>query len=122
MPYYNNLQQNFLNGSFYIYAGEIDWNLVRAFARVYVRAVSGIPIQMNFDPQRRQFLLEWRLSVTIRQPTEVFIPQIHYPLGFRVYVSDGLKWTFDSDLSVLYISNASIRDTKTVYLLILPKQ
>jgi len=99
----------------------VNWNIVRAFSRVYARAISGIPIHMNFDPQRRQFRLEWRLSVTIRQPTEVFIPQIHYPLGFQVFVSEGLKWTFDSDLSVLYVSNEALHHTTFVYLVILPK-
>lgn len=95
---------------------------MRAFARVYARAVSGIPIFMNFDPQRRQFRLKWRLSVTIRQPTEVFVPQIHYPQGFDVYVSEGLQWTFDSDLSVLYVSNEGCSSTTDVYLTILPKE
>ena len=94
---------------------------MRAFARVYARAVSGIPILMDFDPRRRQFRLEWRLSVTIHQPTEVFIPEVQYPLGFRVYVSEGLKWTFDWNLSVIYISNESLHHTTTVYVLILPK-
>jgi len=95
---------------------------VRAFARVYARAVSGIPILMNFDPQRRQFRLEWRLSVMIRQPTEVFVPAIQYPQGFDVYVSKGLEWTFDSSLSVLSVTNELFRNTTDVYLLILPKQ
>ena len=96
--------------------------MVQAFARVYARAVSGIPFLMNFDPSRKQFRLEWRLSVTIRQPTEVFVPQIHYPQGFRVYTYEGLRWTFDSNLSVLYVSNKAFRSTANVYLIILPKQ
>jgi len=95
---------------------------VQAFARVYAQAISGIPILMDFDPQRRQFRLEWQLAVTIRQPTEVFIPEIHYPLGFRVYVSEGLKWTFDWNRSVICISNESVLHSKTVYVIILPKQ
>jgi len=100
----------------------VNWDVVRAFARVYARAVSGIPIHMDFDLQRRHFRLEWQLSVTIRQPTEVFIPEIHYPLGFHVYVSEGLKWTFDWNLSVIYISNEALHSTTIVYVIILPKQ
>lgn len=94
---------------------------MRAFARVYARAVSGIPTLMDFDPRRRQFRLEWRLSVTIRQPTEVFVPEIHYPRGFDVYVSEGLSWTFDSASSVLFVSNKALHNTVTVYLIVFPK-
>ena len=103
-------------------AGEINWNVVRAFARVYARAISGIPTFMDFDLRRRHFHLEWWLSVTIHQPTEVFIPQIQYPHGFSVYVSQGLSWTFDSASSVLYISNVAFHTTANVYLGILPKE
>lgn len=102
-------------------SGEVDWNVVRAFARVYARAVSGIPTVMDFDPRQRQFRLEWQLSVKIRQPTEVFVPEVHYPHGFNVYVSEGLGWTFDSDLSVLYVRNEAFHSTVNVYLSILPK-
>ena len=77
---------------------------------------------MNFDPQRKQFRLEWQLSVTITQPTEVFVPQFHYPHGFHVFLAEGLQWTFDSSLSVLYVSNKAIRSTTEVYLMILPRQ
>jgi len=77
---------------------------------------------MNFDPQRRQFRLEWRLSVMIVQPTEVFVPQIHYPHGFHVYLSKGLEWTFDSQLSVLSVSNEALSTTTDVYLIIVPQQ
>jgi len=102
-------------------AGDVNWNVVRAFARVYARAISGVPTLMDFDPRRQQFQLEWRLSVAIRQPTEVFVPEIHYPHGFSVYVSEGLEWTFDSDLSVLYVSNKAFHSTTDVYLSIVPK-
>lgn len=101
--------------------GAVNWHVVRAFARVYVRAVSGIPTLMEFDRRQRHFRLEWRLSVTIHQPTEVFVPEIHYPHGFNIYVSQGLVWTFDRDLSVLYVSNEDFHSTADVYLSILPK-
>lgn len=102
--------------------GEVNWNVVRAFARVYARVVSGIPILMNFDPQRRLFRLEWRLDVTIRQPTEVFVPEIHYPHGFHVFVSRGLQWTFDWNVSIIYVTNEALRNTTIVYLIMLPQQ
>jgi len=100
----------------------VNWNVVRAFSRVYARAVSGIPLRMDFDPQLRQFRLEWRLSVTIGQPTEVFVPQIQYPDGFDVFVTDGLWWIFDSDSSVLYVSKGTFHDSEYVSLTISPKQ
>jgi len=101
--------------------GEINRNVVRAFARVYARAISGLPIVMDFNPHRQHFHLVWQLSAMIRQPTEVFVPKIQYPHGFTVYVSKGLLWTFDSDLSVLYVSNEAFHKTANVYLGILPK-
>ena len=75
-----------------------------AFARVYARAVAGIPVAMTFDPNRKWFDLEWLPDRTIVQPTEIFVPQLQYPRGFNVSVSKGFAWTFNKQTSVVYVA------------------
>jgi aryl-phospho-beta-D-glucosidase BglC (GH1 family) len=84
-----------------------------AFSRPYARALSGKPISSHFysdhhyyDPSKGQvdpqheFVVEFASKET-EAPTEVFVPQVQYPAGFYVWLSDGYA-TFDWDRRVLY--------------------
>lgn len=92
----------FFNG-----AGEVDWNVVKPFARVYARAIAGIPQNMTFDLETKRFELSYIIDKTIKAPTEVFIPDLHYPKGFHVKTSEQLSWSFDKELKILYVLPSS---------------
>ncbi|MCX7706990.1 MAG: cellulase family glycosylhydrolase [Anaerolineae bacterium] len=67
---------------------------LRAAVRPYPRAVAGEPLRMAFDLRRRVFEFEFRHDPQVAAPTEIFVPVLQYPEGYRVEVSDG---TFEKD-------------------------
>jgi hypothetical protein len=62
---------------------------VSAFARPYPRATAGEPLLLDFDRARRRFLFEFRHDPKVGSPTEIFVPRLQYPRGYRVWLSDG---------------------------------
>lgn len=62
---------------------------LQAVIRPYPRATAGEPLRMSFDIRRRVFLYEFRHDLTDQAPTEIFVPDYHYPRGYNVWISDG---------------------------------
>ena len=44
---------------------------------------------MDFDIKQRRFYFEFNGDVSIKAPTILYIPQIHYPNGYNVVISEG---------------------------------
>ena len=103
--------------------GDVDWNVARAFARVYARAIAGVPLSMKFNDTSKAFRLTFILNLTIHRPTEIVIPRMHYPNGFRVSVSSELQWTYDPDEFVLLVTptGGKIQDASHVFVALKPK-
>jgi Glycoside hydrolase family 5 C-terminal domain len=79
---------------------------------------------MNFDADKRHFRLEWTVDGTIDQPTEIFVPKLHYPTGFDVRVADGLKWTYsdvDFVLSIVVDASRGGSPPTTAFVAVTPK-
>jgi endoglycosylceramidase len=101
--------------------GSVRWSLVRPFARVYARAVAGIPVKMEFDETTTKlFFFQYLLDITIDAPTEIFVPEVHYPTGFEVQASSGLRWAFDDSTRILtaWPSNHLVKQIKTKFTLV----
>jgi endoglycosylceramidase len=68
---------------------------LRMLARPYPRAVAGTPKQFGFDPETGEFTLTYAgesAGPTPLRPgldTEIFLPKINYPGGYRVRVQGG---------------------------------
>jgi hypothetical protein len=62
-------------------------------------AVAGVPVHMSFD-RRGIFRLTFRDDPAVQAPTDIFVPEVQYPRGYGVEVSDG-DWTLGDDLQVL---------------------
>ena len=84
-----------------------------AWSRPYARALAGKPISTHFYsdfhyfdpdkgvvPPRREFEVRYA-SQESNAPTEIFVPQVQYPDGFYVWVSDG-HCHYDHATSILY--------------------
>jgi len=67
---------------------------LEAVVRPYPRATAGAPLRMRFDQRQRVFEYTFRHDSTVTAPTELFMPNVQYPHGYQVTVSDG---TFVSD-------------------------
>jgi len=84
-----------------------------AFMRPFVRFASGRPLQMYFYsdlhyyepmPGRPTPYREYFLETDAKEsdaPTEIFLPELQYPNGFYVYVSDG-RCAYDANEHILY--------------------
>lgn len=57
---------------------------VRGFVRPYVRACQGTPKSMLFDMERGMFSLVYDADPEIAEPTDIYVPLIHFPNGFMV--------------------------------------
>jgi hypothetical protein len=62
---------------------------LRAVVRPYPRCVAGELLSLTFDYRKRHFSFKFRHDPTISMPTEIFVPNLHYPSGYLVQVSDG---------------------------------
>jgi endoglycosylceramidase len=90
--------------------GHVNWNVTRPFARVYARAISGTPLVMNFSLTDFNFYFKFQLDSTITQSTEIVVPKLHYPNGFKVLLTKGMSWTFDTSERILKVFVKKVHD------------
>lgn len=60
-----------------------------AFVRPYVQKVSGEPLRMEFCMHKRRFSFAFKNDPTVKGPTCIFLPHLHFKEGFSIYISDG---------------------------------
>jgi endoglycosylceramidase len=53
----------------------------------YPQATSGTPLSYGYDPASNTFTYTYKPNAAIRAPTIVFVPELHYPNGYRVEVT-----------------------------------
>ncbi len=59
------------------------------FVRPYARKTAGTPQQMRWELATRTFEFTWQPDPAIDTPTEIFVPALQYPEGYRVELSAG---------------------------------
>ncbi|KAG2505193.1 hypothetical protein JM18_009433 [Phytophthora kernoviae] len=63
---------------------------LRSFARPYARKIAGVPSKSLFDLSVAEYVLEYASEKSETSGvTEIFVPYVHYPEGYRVTASDG---------------------------------
>jgi hypothetical protein len=60
-----------------------------AVVRPYACKTAGEPLRMTFDLKQNSFEFEFRHDPAVSAPTEIYLPSLHYPGGFRVELSEG---------------------------------
>jgi hypothetical protein len=70
------------------------------FVRPYARKIAGTPISMSFARKSRVFTLKYKSEPGPAAATEIFVPNIQYPNGFIVSISDGSYAVNKEDYSV----------------------
>lgn len=91
---------------------EQRWRSETAWSRPYAKALAGKPLETHFlsphhyfDPDKgvvdpeREFFVRYASKET-DAPTEIFVPDVHYPDGFYVWLSDGRAF-FDPETRTL---------------------
>jgi hypothetical protein len=80
---------------------------LEAVVRPYARKIAGEPLEMVFDPGRRTFGFSFRHDPAVHAPTEVYVPNLQYPDGYKVVVSDGRYEADQSAQTLRYHHTAS---------------
>ena len=86
---------------------------LKAAVRPYARKIAGEPLSMSFDIRTSKFEFTFRHADGVDAPTEIFIPEIQYPQGFSVEVSDG---TFELDTTdqTLFYTHTNSQQNHTI--------
>ncbi|NIS81124.1 MAG: cellulase family glycosylhydrolase [Anaerolineales bacterium] len=86
-----------------------------AVVRPYPRKVAGEPQRMVFDYKGGVFEFLFKHDTQIEAPTEIFVPNLQFPGGYTVEVSDG---TFEVDLEeqILSYRHESAQDVHVIRL------
>ena len=80
---------------------------VNHLVRPYARAVAGHPTHFAYDPETREFALDYEQRPEVSGETELFIPRRHYPNGFTIEVSDpegSWQSRWDEESQILYLA------------------
>ncbi len=75
---------------------------LEAVVRPYPRAIAGELLKSSFFPHSRVFKLIFKHDPAISAPTEVYVPNYHYPHGYSIWVSDGRYEIQRSNQTLLY--------------------
>jgi aryl-phospho-beta-D-glucosidase BglC (GH1 family) len=86
--------------------GNEKGQLVNILARPYARRIAGVPTEMRFDVETREFVFSWRVEGAAPGGglTEVFVPLRHYPEPFDIELSDGVAMRFDVERQILLLA------------------
>jgi hypothetical protein len=89
---------------------------LHALVRPYPKATAGEPLQLSFDMKRRILKYRFRHDPLIKSRTEIFVPRVQYPEGYKVQISDG-EWESDSDNQLVHYSHTLDRDRHVICIL-----
>lgn len=84
-----------------------------AAVRPYARALAGTPTMMQFDRHTGRFTLSFCHDPAVSEPSEIFVPRLHYPHGCTVTVSDG-SYELDIKLQLLAYRHSPERASHTI--------
>jgi len=62
---------------------------LEALVRPYPTVTSGEPLSIDFDYKSKRFEFKFRSDPDVDEPTLIFIPNLQYPMGYKVSVTDG---------------------------------
>ena len=76
---------------------------LEAVVRPHALAVAGEPLHVSFDIKTQVFQFQFRPDRGIVAPTEFFVPNLHYPNGYRVLATGGSWEPDDETQRLLYV-------------------
>ncbi|WCL50574.1 glycoside hydrolase family 5 protein [Leptospira sp. GIMC2001] len=73
---------------------------IEGFSRPYPKFISGNEISFRFDRRKNSFDIQYTVEEwNLPYPTEIFIPEVHFPQGFVVLSKSGdIEWSYDNQL------------------------
>jgi hypothetical protein len=89
--------------------------VLHATIRPYPCATAGEPLRLAFNWRKHLFTYTFRHDPTITQPTEIFVPSIHYPHGYSVDITDGV-WRSDFVHQRLWYWHTQEQEEHTIHI------
>ncbi len=86
---------------------------LRAGVRPYALATAGEPLSMSFDYRHRLFRFSFRHGASVSEPSEFYVPNLQYPKGYRVSVSDG-EYFIDREKQRMVYRHSQEREVHTL--------
>ncbi len=86
---------------------------LKALLRPYPMKIAGVPLKINFDIKRLSFEFEFQANHSIREATEIYVPNYQYPNGYKVEVSSG-KFEIDTEKQRLYFWHDKEKNMHTI--------
>ena len=93
----------------------VDWQkdinsggrAITGFCRPHFISVAGTPLKMEFKIKNKKFLFEFDADKSIKTPTIIYVPNIQYPNGYNIEVSEGkIKKVVDKQLVEIKIEQS----------------
>jgi hypothetical protein len=84
-----------------------------AIVRPNAQRAAGEPLRQSYDLATHTYEFEYRHDPAVTAPTEIFVPDIQYPRGALVEVSDGM-YTFDHQTNLLTYQHTDAQPTHTI--------
>ncbi|MFX1453535.1 MAG: cellulase family glycosylhydrolase, partial [Promethearchaeota archaeon] len=82
---------------------------IEGFCRPHFVFCCGMPLKMEFNFKRKKFQFMFDGDSSIKKPTIIYVPKIHYPEGFQVQVSKGkIEKKDNKQLVLIKIENNGI--------------
>ena len=82
---------------------------IEGFCRPHFIHCAGIPLKSEFNLKKRSFHFEFDGDLSIKAPTIVYIPEIQYPKGYEITISEGeIKKEQDKQLAFIIIQKEGI--------------
>jgi hypothetical protein len=98
-------------------ASDIDsgGRALEAVVRPYATRIAGRPLKMTFDYRRGGFEFTFEHNPEVAAPTEIFVPNLQYPTGINVSITDG-RYDLDAEAQVLCYWHSSEMPAHTIRL------
>jgi hypothetical protein len=87
--FFEHREVSFVGRPFPLDEADEHFRRLRAVVRPYARKTAGTPQQMRWDLTTRIFEFTWQPDPSITAPTEIVVPPLQYPHGYRIELSTG---------------------------------
>jgi endoglycosylceramidase len=111
---------NDLGGWSPLNADRSETQILQHLVRTYPKATQGKIISFSYDPASKEFNMTYASNAAITQPTEIFIPNRHYPDGYDVSISGTTDYTQEYDAAGQLLK-IRVNENKEVEIIITPK-
>jgi hypothetical protein len=81
-----------------------DYPIINVFSRVYPQSTAGIPIRLLYNSNSKVFINEYIHDSTIKELTEIYVPDFLYLNGYLVSVSNHLNYKIDKDNNLVLVT------------------